>query len=106
MLRPSRRLCPPHSQLAPRLLPGPPQELPHLRCCDETTYHDYARSLTTHPTERSKIRHHVQGYEGPGYAAHAHDDDAPDSAGVYEGEPTAVYEGDIAPAQSDTGTVY
>jgi hypothetical protein len=61
-------------------------------------------TLSTPPNRRKKDRHDVQSYKGPGYAACARDDDAPHPADVYEGEPAAVHEGDIAHAQPGAGT--
>jgi hypothetical protein len=48
--------------------------------------------------------HDVQGYKGPGYAAYAHDVDAPHAADVHEGKPAAVHEGDSAHAQPSPRT--
>lgn len=78
-----------------RRFPGKQLRELHLRSCDETTSTP-TRCYTLHSSRPIEYRHHVQGYEGHGYAAHPRHDDAP--------EPAALRAPDTADAQSGSGT--
>lgn len=100
--------CPPQP-ISDSAFPGPflpcHRELPQ-RSCDETSIHRPSNDNSPLYRPRETDSHHVQGYEGSGYAADAHDDDAPDPADVYEGQPAALHETDPPHAQPCAGTSF